>query len=60
MSGKGAVIPAVLNLHNKKINGLTIKIYRLCSGVRGMSGHYQKKIRKLIEKGKKNRLAFRT
>ena len=50
---EGAVIPAVLNLHNKKINGLTIKIYRLCSGVRGMSTHYQKEIRKLIEKGKK-------
>ena len=50
---EGAVIPAVLNLHNKKINGLTIKIYRLCSGVRGMSGSDQEKIRKLIKKDEK-------
>ncbi len=53
MSGKGAVIPAVLNLHNKKINELTIKIYRLCSGVRGITVNDQKKIRKLIKKRKK-------
>jgi len=50
---EGAVIPAVLNLHNKKINNLTIKIYRLCSGVRGMSSSDQGKIRKLIKKGQK-------
>ena len=35
---KGAMnVPEVIrNLHNKKINDLTIKIYRLCSGVRGL------------------------
>ena len=49
----GAVIPAVLNLHNKKTSGLTIKIYRLCSGVRGMSSNDKEKIRKLIKKGEK-------
>ena len=47
----GAVIPAILNLHNKKINELEIKIYRLCSGVRGMSNQDQKKIKKSIKKG---------
>ena len=47
----GAVIPAILNLHNKKINELEIKIYRLCSGVKGMSNKDQKKIKKSIKKG---------
>ena len=50
---EGAVIPAVLKLHNKKIKNLTIKIYRLCSGVKGMSVNEQKKIRQLIKEGKK-------
>ena len=31
-----AVVPAILKLHNKKINGLEVKIYRVCSGVKGM------------------------
>ena len=48
---EGAVVPAILNLHNKKIEELEIKIYRLCSGVKGMSSKEQKKIRKSIEKG---------
>ena len=50
---EGAVVPAILELHNKKINNLTIKIYRLCSGVKGMKGKDQKKIRKEIKKGEK-------
>ena len=29
--------PVIFQLHNQKINNLTIKIYRLCSGVRGWS-----------------------
>lgn len=50
---KGAVVPALLKLHNKKIKGLEIKIYRLCSGVKGMSLNNQKKYRKQIKsKGK--------
>ena len=50
-----AVVPAILKLHNKKINGLEIKIYRLCSGVKGMSVKNQKKYRKeLKSKGKIN------
>ncbi len=50
---EGAVVPAVLKLHNKKIKNLTIKIYRLCSGVKGMSANEQRKIGKLIKNGQK-------
>ena len=50
-----AVVPAILKLHNKKINGLKVKIYRVCSGVKGMSVKNQKKYRKeLKSKGKIN------
>ena len=48
-----AVVPAILKLHNKTINGLKVKIYRVCSGVKGMSVKNQKKYRKeLNSKGK--------
>ena len=48
-----AVAPAILKLHNKKIKGLEIKIYRLCSGVIGMSVKDQIKYSKQLEsKGK--------
>jgi dienelactone hydrolase len=48
-----AVVPAILKLHNKTINGLEVKIYRVCSGVKGMSVKNQKKYRKeLNSKGK--------
>ena len=50
---EGAVVPAILQLHNKKINELEIKIYRLCSGVKGISTKEEKKIRKSIKKGEK-------
>ena len=51
----GAVVPAILKLHNKKINGLEIKIYRVCSGVKGMPVKKQKEYRKeLKSKGKIN------
>ena len=50
-----AVVPAILKLHNKKINGLEVKIYRVCSGVKGMSVKSQKKYRnELKSKGKIN------
>ena len=50
---KGAVVPALLKLHNKKINDLEVKIYRLCSGVKGMSLKNQKKYREqLLSLGK--------
>ncbi len=44
-----AVVPAILKLHNKKINGLEVKIYRVCSGVKGMSVKDQKKYRKELK-----------
>ena len=48
-----AVVPAILKLHNKTINGLEVKIYRVCSGVKGMSVKNQKKYRKELQsKGK--------
>ena len=49
----GAVPPVILEFHNKKINNLEIKIFRLCSGVKGMSDKEQDKIFNLIKKGKK-------
>jgi len=49
----GAVVPAILKLHNKKIKELEVKIYRLCSGVRGMTVENQKKYQKQVKsKGK--------
>ena len=45
----GAVVPAILKLHNKEINGLKAKIYRLCSGVKGMTVKNQKKYRNLLK-----------
>ena len=35
--GASNVPEFVRNLHNKKVNDLTIKIYRMCSGVRGLN-----------------------
>ena len=49
----GAIPPVILEFHNKKINNLEIKIFRLCSGVKGMSDKDQDKIFNLIKKGKK-------
>ncbi len=48
----GAVPPVILEFHNKKINNLEIKIFRLCSGVKGMSGKEQDRIFDLIKKKK--------
>ena len=50
---EGAVPPVILEYHNNKINNLVIKIFRLCSGVKGMSGKEQDKIFHLIKQGKK-------
>ena len=35
------VAPVIRNLHNKKINNYQIRVYRLCSGVRGWSKSQQ-------------------
>ena len=48
----GAVPPVILEFHNNKINNLVIKIFRLCSGVKGMSGKEQDRIFDLIKKKK--------
>ena len=45
----GATVPAILKLHNKQIKGLTIKIYRLCSGVKGMTLKAMKKYRNQLK-----------
>ena len=50
---QGAVVPAILKLHNQKVNNLNILIYRLCSGVKGMSNNNQKKYRKQIKQNGK-------
>ena len=48
---KWNLVPQVIrNLHNKKINNFEVKIYRLCSGVRGWSKSEQDKMRKHHEK----------
>ena len=45
------LVPQVIrNLHNKKINNFEVKIYRLCSGVRGWSKSEQDKMWKHHEK----------
>ena len=44
-----AVVPAILKFHNKKINGLEIKIYRLCSGVKRYVCKRSKKYRKELK-----------
>ena len=49
----GAVSPAILQFHNRQIKNLEIKIFRLCSGVKGMSGKEQDEILNLIKKGQK-------
>ena len=38
------VPPIILNLHDKKINDLKIKILKFCSGVRGWSKNHQNKM----------------
>ncbi|MDC0855686.1 hypothetical protein OAP67_01465 [Candidatus Pelagibacter sp.] len=48
---KWNLVPLVIkNLHNKKINNYEVKIYRLCSGVRGWSQPEQDKMWKHHEK----------
>ena len=45
--------PTILNLHNQKIKNFEVKIYRLCSGVRGWSQAEQNKMWKAHEKSGK-------
>ena len=48
--GASDVPEFVRNLHNKKVNDLTIKIYRMCSGVRGLNDPQMDRTHKMIEK----------
>ena len=47
------VPPIILNLHDKKIKNLKIKIYHLCSGVRGWSKNHQDKLDERYKNKKK-------
>ena len=47
------VPPVIRDLHNKKIKNFNIKIYRLCSGVKGWSKKEQNKMWKAHEKSGK-------
>jgi hypothetical protein len=52
----GAVVPVIARMHNKKINNLEIKIYRLCSGVRGLAVHQQDHLYNTYQPGTKLKL----
>ena len=45
--------PAILNLHDQKIKNFEVKVYRLCSGVRGWTQAEQDKMWKAHEKSGK-------
>ena len=47
--GASDVPEFVRNLHNKKVNDLTIKIYRMCSGVRGLNDPQMDRTYNMIE-----------
>ena len=50
LAGENKVPPVIRNLHDQKIKKFSIKIYRLCSGVRGWSDKEQNKMWKAYEK----------
>ena len=50
LDGENKVPPVIRNLHDQKIKKFSIKIYRLCSGVRGWSEKEQNKMWKAYEK----------
>ena len=53
LSDWNKVPPVIRNLHDQKIKNLSIKIYRLCSGVKGWSSKEQTKMWKAHEKSGK-------
>ena len=53
LAGWSKVPPVIRNLHNQKIKKFNIKIYRLCSGVRGWTQKEQDKMWKAHEKSGK-------
>ena len=50
LSPSNKVPPVIRNLHDKKIKNFNVKIYRLCSGVKGWSKKEQTKMWKAHEK----------
>ena len=52
--GAANVPQYIRNLHNKKIGEMTIKIYRLCNGVRGLIEPQWDRVHKLAEEGNLN------
>ena len=40
IKGAGRIPEAISSLHNKKIGNMIVRIYRMCSGVRGLSDHH--------------------
>ena len=48
IKGAGRIPEAISSLHNKKINNMTIRIYRMCSGARGLSDHHFDRVHKLF------------
>ena len=44
----------IRNLHNKKIGDMTIHVYRLCSGVRGLIEPQWDRVHKLVDEGNLN------
>ena len=49
IKGAGRIPEAISSLHNKKIGNMIIRIYRMCSGVRGLSDHHFDRVHKLFE-----------
>jgi len=48
--GAADVPEFIRNLYNKEVNGLKIKIYRMCSGVRGLNDPQMDRAHNMIEK----------
>ena len=48
------VPPIILNLHDKKIKDLKVKIYHLCSGVRGWTENHWRKMDDIYKNSSKN------
>ena len=48
--GAADVPEFIRNLYNKEVNGLKIKIYRMCSGVRGLNDTQMDRTHNMIEK----------
>ena len=48
VKGAGRIPEAISSLHNKKINNMTIRIYRMCSGARGLSDYHYDRVDRLF------------